>query len=175
MKTFNEIVDELFKPACGFEEKHHWVRGNWVPNTKYSTAKEEIQRRYLRSLKTVCPFYHADINEPVIRICKLMLEDPERFTVERVGREHVSSLYSYYIEGFIEEIKDQITQQEFKFNEYSLLSPDCFNAFERRLLFTVVNEWHMYIQGVNKQKKMKLEQTRKQKERDELTELYKEK
>lgn len=178
MKNFDEIVDELFKPNFILKKKYHWKKGCHVESGKYKRAREEIQRRYLASLKVVKPCY-GDINEPITKICRLMLDNPSRFVLVEEGVWEMLRMdargYHTIREFYPKVIQDKVTQQKFVFNEQGGVEmPSFLTEDESELLFEVSEEWYIHSKNIIKENKLKQEQKRKEKHRQELVELYKE-
>lgn len=162
MKTFEQIVDACFKP-----EKPDGTKRDIFHNIRLLSSKEMLYELETYSSYISKPFYGADINEPVVTICKRILTKPERFSLVCVKHDE----YVHIPEKLVVVCRD--TGQRFvviwdKITNLSFLTDD-----ENKLLYEVFHEWYEAMKVVEHEKKIKREQRRKDKFRQELTDLYK--
>lgn len=169
MKTFEEIIDNLWKPYKVYTfNKNYIFKSNGWKEQKNKVLVQKIS--YSSTLSK--PFYGKDINEPTVKICKRILEKPERFSLNAVNW-HLSHKVYGVTDNYVEELLDLDTRVIFRFNHMFCTTPDMFSIDESELLSAVVKEWFIHTQEVQAIKNEKLAQERKDKLRKEMIELYK--
>lgn len=184
MKTFEQIVDMCLKPAkvhldymdqC---EKILAIQNN-TQGVVNLIASKYIEKKYIYSKILMSGnLYGREINEPVIKICKRILNKPNRFhlVIDKIGtsEDHDNNGFwtkRTYTKGFI--LRDRDTNQQFIIEYNTLKFPTCLTDDENRLLAATLREWYTNRKDIECEKKLKREQKRKDKFRQELTDLYK--
>ena len=165
MKTFEQIVDEVFKQ----EDKYRCLL-RLTENMGYTgnlTPKEILSWKEEYSKKLAQPYYGADIQEPVVAICKKVLEKPECF--ERV---FYAPSYNHY------SVLDKTTKTVFRFDrrelwdvseyETPLTQPLCFTEDEKQLITSAFEEWNLWFEK-SEQERSEVE---KRQYRQKLINLY---
>lgn len=83
MKSLDEIVDRLWKPKkpiTGYYDVNELVclaaRRRWG---KTQVANHIFYEKRKYASQIMLPFYGRDVQEPVVKICKRILEKPNRF------------------------------------------------------------------------------------------------
>lgn len=202
MKTFEQVVDSTFKPKpykLLFREdscvvfhlkkgKIKWIsdrdKKRWVDSkdklllTKYETSKAFSK-----------PFYGRDIQQPVINICKKMLEKPESFEENLksflIG---TPSRFEYTIvvdkgTGFsleFKEARDAVFSSGYREDKaYStrstkteVFTPDCFSSDERKLLVETFLVWKKHMDERNKVNFENSYKKHREQERQKLMAMY---
>jgi len=171
MKTFDEIVDEVFYKRVS---EHIKVQINSLLERKYISktlhSQELLTKMYKRS-----EIYakQPDVSEPFIAVCTLILEKPNRFHLQ----DSTDSRKTVVV--------DKSNNQKFitKTNVYGLFEPwterkviypSFLTEDENRLLVETIQEWHGFMSDKIKEDREKREQKRKDKFRQEMIDLYKE-
>ena len=181
MKTFEGIIDECFRPKKpdGFE----YTTSGSLTLRRNCKSRDLIHQLQVYSSFILKPFYGKDINEPVIKICNLVLTTPKRFnlisTEYGLRGSYSENINEYNITSFLKKyvIEDKGTKQKFVIEEKGVVYPTCFNQDESILLRYVFDAWYVsYTQELiskREEKRKVREQKRKDKFRQELTDLYK--
>ncbi|UZV41252.1 hypothetical protein vBVpaMR16F_186 [Vibrio phage vB_VpaM_R16F] len=196
MKSLDKIIDDLWKP----ESLHTWLdeivdyrlytrldmyREYRYNNGLYNKERSKllIGKMYEYSREIIKPHYGKDINEPVFKICSRILSEPKRFnlinTEYDVRDSYSENIYEYNVTNFLKKyvIEDKGTKQKFVIEEKGVVYPTCFNQDESILLRYVFDAWYVsYAQELiskREEKRKVREQKRKDKFRQELTDLYK--
>ena len=209
MKTFEQVVDSAFKPAkpalsslrdlcfvvystknlvwgCGFRTKMkvYWLddksKNQWVDyKDKVLQNKYEISKAFAK------PFYGKDVQQPVINICKKMLENPEAF--EENPTSFLLGLpirYDYTTvtdkdTGFSLEIKQPKTNiiiGEPYYSEVYLKTevsyPDYFSIDESKLLVETFRVWKKHMDKINKETSENSYKEYQEQERQKLMVMY---
>lgn len=202
MKTFNEVLNGLFRDkyepilnrryragkvvVC----KDFWLGGSVIIwNTDY-TSKEQWRSRcnhvlglkYQESKQVLKPYRGRDIGEPVVKICKRILEKPYRFcslkNQEQIVEhrlEYISS-FNTVLEEVVPEIKvlqDKDTQVKFVLKNGEVENLSYLTRDENFLLSACIQEWYDSNNELLKHKEEKAEQKRKDKYRQEMIDQYK--
>ena len=184
MKSFEQIVDKCFKPIkvhlnfMDQREKDLAVQSN-TKGVVNLIASKYIEKKYNYSKELMSGgFFHGkDINEPVVKICRRILDSPERFylvsTETKYSKDYDGWMYvnRAYIAKFV--VQDRDTNQKFVVETGILKLPTCLTNDESRLLAATLREWYANRKDIECEKKLKREQKRKDKFRQELTDLYK--
>lgn len=183
MKTFEQVVDKCLKPAKVYLDymdqcqKILAIQNN-TKGVVNLVASKYIEKKYIYSKNLMSgDFYGKDINEPVVKICKRILNNLNRFQLD-VYKEGISKdcnngvwVGRPYVSKFV--VVDRDTNQKFVVENNILKIPTCLTDDENRILVAVLKEWYTNRQTIEKDKKVKREQKRKDKFRQELTDLYK--
>ncbi|AGH31994.1 hypothetical protein VPIG_00137 [Vibrio phage PWH3a-P1] len=183
MKTFEQIVDECFKPnkvvlLYTDERDRDLALRTGTKSVVNLIAKQYIYKKYIYSSKVMSgDFYGKDINEPVIKICKRILDKHERFSLihdyqyESVNTHNGVLCTESTLQGF--SIMDKDTNKKFVVSWGRVKNLSFLTEDENQLLAKVLREWYDFRKGLEHEKKLKREQKRKNKFRQELTDLYK--
>ena len=196
MKTFEQVVDSTFKPKtykplftenfCAVfylkKGKVKWLsdrdKRGWIDSkdklllTKYETSKAFAK-----------PFYGRDIQQPVINICKKMLEKPEAFeenpTIFLLG---LPSRYNYTTvtdkdTGFsleISSINTPVIGTTYcvDYAKTKVSYPDYFSIDENKLLVATFRVWRKYMDKINKEDSKNSYRKYQEKERQKLMSMY---
>lgn len=175
MKTFEEIVDRCFKPRK--PDKLYLPHRTICSDEAFSKTKDFIDVLYGYSECLSKLHYGKDINEPVIKICERILNKPERLhlvdTKIKYSKDYDGWVFveRAYISKFV--VQDKDTNQKFVVENGTLKIPTCLTDDENRLLAATLREWNDHMKASEEDKKLKREQKRKDKFRQELTDLYK--
>lgn len=199
MKTFDEVLNELFRDK--YEQilnrsysagkvgvcKDFWLGGSVIIwNTDY-TSKEQWRSRcnhvlglkYQESKQVLKPYRGKDIGEPVVKICKRILEKPYRFcslkNQEQVT-ERIGSAFHFNIVELLPEIKillDKDTQVKFVLKDGYIANLSYLTRGEQHLLGACIEEWYDSNRKLLEHKKQIREQKRKDKYRQEMVDQYK--
>ena len=183
MKTLEQIVDGLWKPESYFYDKLALAvysevvykdREEWNTGAHYI-----IERKQQYAEKLMKPFYGYDVQEPIVKICKRILEKPNRFHLVKALETNkvVKSPRRAYVEHIVSwgVIQDKDTGQKFiREKQTSCVTNPSFLTYDEKVLLTsVIDEWYNYMKESLVQKEIKLENKRKDKFRQEMVELYK--
>ena len=180
MKTLEQIVDGLWKPKEPDYKYHikkvtgHFVRNNIAIKDRHRFLHDCYV--YQKLLHT--PFYGYDVQEPVVKICKRILEKPNRF---HLVKSFDTEQYTYFQQHRVKTghgwkvIQDKDTGQKFiREKKTSCVTNPSFLTYDEKVLLTVViDEWYNYMKESLAQKQIEIENKRKDKFRQEMIELYK--
>ncbi len=180
MKTFEQVVDDLWKPVrmrltIGYDEP------SWGTHWRYQ--KDEIlESSYENSIAFMKPYYGKTIGIPVEKICRRILNSPQKFRLlkqEDYPRFQTQSLsgsrlVNWSTQERILEIEDMETHQKFATDSSvtGVTYPDLFTKDEQRLLYFCIQEWYAYTEDLRKEDKLKEEKERKNELRQKLINLY---
>lgn len=192
MRTFEQIVDGLWKPerkvfnytkykvdSKGVHLESKWCNKHavsWIleDSDKYNfTYHINLDYKYAQDIMK--PFYGRDIGEPIIKICKRILDCPDRFVMAKEG--DVTEVYSgrnhKKLNG-VEVLQDKDVQSgKFVFHVGSTVFPTFLTKDESKLLYTVAQEWYKSQKDEIDRKKQLREQQKNDKFRQELMNDYK--
>ncbi|MFT1654830.1 hypothetical protein ACOKQT_17950 [Vibrio cholerae] len=183
MKSFDEIVDGLWKPVKTkkdiydtptWKEYYSVVKGD----VKICSPSKVINLKAFYAKELMQPFYGRGVQEPVVKICKRILEKPNRFhlvkELERYTRtislcSPTTNVYKGW--GVIE---DKDTKQKFarKNIDFEISNLSCLTYHEQVLLTAVLDEWYNHQKEILAKKKAAREEKRKERFRKELSDLY---
>ena len=111
-----------------------------IAENDFSFSEGCLEAKYVYSKAILEPFYGKDVNEPIVKICKRILEKPTRFkTLKESLSIKRDGSYDLYIDKII--ILDKDTQQRFVFENEICTNPSFLTSDESKLLYKVVIEW----------------------------------
>jgi hypothetical protein len=115
------------------------------------------------------------IGEHVGKICKLILQKPEKFEMIESGTVEykLNALAECYQLNGVVVMRDIHTGVDFVFKAGKCCKPDYLNEVESAFLFKCAQEWYSEMEKGIKNKKQLREQKRKDKHRQEMIEMYK--
>lgn len=175
MKSFDEVVDGLWKPkkllgdyddihelAC-LAGRRRWGKAQMVNHVMYE------KRKYASQI--MLPFYGRDVQEPVVKICKRILEKPNRFHLVKESNTFLSNLHRTFSWKVI---LDKDTNQKFVRDSLHrrFENPSCLSTNEQELLASVLDEWYNHQKEILAKKEATREEKRKGRFRKELSDLY---
>lgn len=196
MESFDSLVDRLFKPLSdksnimgiisrGDDQNYTHCR-DIVEKYYKQTPDQCIYSKYVYSQAIVKPYYGYDIGEPVSKICKRILEKPNRFHSVKESKRVVISVPHYPhtvrfgIEYREEEITPQLlvlqdkdTQVKFIVKSGIIKNLSYLTGDENKLLVACIEEWYNHNREQIAEKEKRNEQKRKDKFRQEMIEQYK--
>lgn len=184
MRSLDDIVTGLWKPKEP-ERKYDLVinsKGfNFKPQNVPIKDKHTYRYNYYIYQKLLrTPFYGRDVQEPVVKICKRILDKPNRFhlvkdyKVEQTIKSFRGCVLSVTETVGWKVIQDKDTQQKFVRKDTGgvVSNLSCLTYDEQVLLTAVLCEWYNHQKEILAEKKAIREEKRKQKFRKELSDLY---
>ena len=182
MRSFDEVVDDLWKPRSYVYNKltlDIYSEVVYKDMDKWNTAaRNTIERKQQYAEKLMQPFYGRDVQEPIVKICKRILEKPNCFHLvkEIEHKENYCNEKFYSIAKVVSwgVVQDKDTQQKFvRKNTVGVVSNlSCLTYDEQVLLTAIFNEWYNHQKETIAQKKATREEKRNERFRKELSDLY---
>lgn len=201
MRTFDGVMDGLWKPQlkvdlrCTDYPNGKSSRGHHVTTSAeykfvnlsdvrpYQLQHQDtkitcsVQSKYDYAKEIMKPFYGRDIGEPVVKICKRILEKPRRFHALKWGNYSIKSnegVFGWTSSPITKVLQDKDTQVKFVLGEYNKIShPTYLTDDEQKLLYTVISEWSKSEHKRITEKEKIRDQKRKDKFRQEMVDIYK--
>lgn len=138
---------------------------------KVSQPREIIDVLYKRSYVYA---YNPDVSEPIITVCKLMLEEHNRFHLEKGSTEWIVIIDKLTKQKFVSHrVPSFIVPWSFQ-QEDKVVSPSFLTDDENKLLAHIMIKWFNKESKILEDKIRKREQKRNDKHRQEMIDLYKE-